>query len=90
MEKELLERRKVALRKLLDNRQYFCSGLCHLINGLYTLNILTYEESDLLNELIDSYFENSEKARKAFRRYQGFMWEPHNWEKREKWIISTI
>ena len=90
MEKELLEKRKAVLKKLLDNRQYFCSGLCHLINGLYTLNILTYEENDLLNELIDSYFENSEKARKAFRRYQGFMWEPGNWEEREKWILHNL
>ena len=62
MEKELLEKRKAALKKLLDNRQYFCSGLCHLINGLYTLNILTLDECIILNELIDSYFENSEKG----------------------------
>lgn len=90
MEKELLEKRKVALKKLLNNKQYFCSGFCHLIAILYVGSILTYEESDLLDKLIDSYFENSEKARKAFRRYNGFMWEPGNWEEREKWIISTI
>lgn len=90
MEKELLEKRKAALKKLLDNRQYFYSGLCHLINGLYTLNILTLDECIILNELIDSYFENSEKARKAFRMYQGFMWEPGNWKEREKWILHNL
>lgn len=90
MEKELLEKRKVAFKKLLNNKQYFCSGLCHLINGLYTLNILTLDECIILNELIDSYFENSEKARKAFIRYRGFMWEPGEWEPREDWIYSKL
>lgn len=90
MEKEILTKRKVALKKLLNNKQYFRSGLCHLINGLYTLNILTLDECIILDELVDSYFENSKKARKACRRYNGFMWEPGNWEEREKWVISTI
>ena len=90
MENEVLEKRKAALKKLLDNRQYFCSGFCHLIAILYARNALTYEESDLLDKLIDSYFENNEKARKAFRKYKGFMWEPGNWKEREKWVISTI
>lgn len=90
MEKEVLEKEKLALKKLLENKRFFCSGLCHLIAILYARNVLTYEESDLLDKLIDSYFEDSEKARKAFRRYNGFMWEPSNWEEREKWIISTI
>ena len=90
MEKELLEKRKVALKKLLNNKQYFCSGLCHLIHELYTLNILTLDECIILDDLIDSYLETSEKARKAFRMYNGFMWEPGNWEERWKWIISTI
>ena len=66
MEKELLEKRKVALKKLLNNKQYFCFGLCHLIAILYEKNILTYEESDLLDELVDSYFKNSEEVKKAF------------------------
>lgn len=90
MEKELLEKRKVALKKLLNNKQYFCSGLCHLINGLYTLNILTLDEDIILDELVYSYFKNSEEARKAFIRYRGYLWEPTEWEPREKWIISTI
>ena len=90
MKKELLQKKKVVLNKLLENRADFCSGLCHLIAILYVGSILTYEESVILNRLLDSYFENSEKARKAFRRYNGFMWEPGNWEEREKWIISTI
>lgn len=90
MEKELLEKRKVALKKLLNNKQYFCFGLCHLIAILYEKNILTYEESDLLDELVDSYFKNSEEVKKAFIRYRGFMWELGEWEPREKWIISTI
>ena len=90
MEKELLEKRKVALKKLLNNKQYFCFGLCHLIAILYEKNILTYEESDLLDELVDSYFKNSEEARKAFIRYHGFMWEPGEWEPREDWIYSKI
>ena len=90
MKKELLQKKKVGLNKLLENRADFLSGLCHLIAVLYKRNVLTYEESDLLNELIDSYFENSEKARKAFRMYQGFMWEPGNWKKREKWILHNL
>ena len=90
MEKELLEKRKVALKKLLDNKQYFCSGLCHLINGLYTLNILTLDECIILDELVDSYFKNSEEVRKAFRMYKGFMWEPGEWEPREDWIYSKL
>ena len=90
MEKELLEKRKVALKKLLNNKQYFCFGLCHLINGLSRLNILTLDEYIILDELIDSYFKNSEEARKAFIRYRGFMWEPGEWEPREDWIINTI
>ena len=90
MEKELLEKRKVALKKLLNNKQYFCSGLCHLINRLYTLNILTYEESDLLDKLLDSYFDENEEVRKAHKVFTGFFWESGNWKEREKWIISTI
>lgn len=84
MTKELLEKRKVALKKLLENKRFFCSGLCNLIYTLQIMNVLT------LDELIDSYFENSEKARKAFRMYQSFMWEPGNWKERETWVISTI
>lgn len=90
MEKELLEKRKVALKKLLNNKQYFCSGLCHLINGLCTLNILTLDEYIILDELVDSYFKNSDEARKAFIRYRGFMWEPGEWEPREDWIYSKL
>ena len=90
MEKELLEKRKVALKKLLNNKQYFCSGLCHLINGLSRLNILTLDEYIILDELVDSYFKNSEEARKAFIRYRGFMWEPGAWEPREDWIYSKL
>ena len=90
MEKELLEKRKVALKKLLDNKQYFSSGLCHLIDVLYKRSILTYEESDLLDKLVDSYFDENEEVRKAHKVFTGFFWEPGNWKEREKWIISTI
>lgn len=90
MKKELLQKKKVGLNKLLENRADFLSGLCHLIAVLYKRNVLTYEESDLLDKLIGSYFENNEKAREAFRRYNGFMWEPGNWEEREKWILHNL
>ena len=72
MEKELLEKRKVALKKLLNNKQYFCSGLCHLINELYKRNVLTYEESDLLDKLLDSYFDENKEVRKAHKVFTGF------------------
>ena len=90
MEKELLEKRKVALKKLLRGKRHFCSGLCNLIYTLQILNILTLEEYVILDELIDSYFKENEEVRNTFRRYVGFMWEPGQWEPREKWILSNL
>lgn len=53
----VLEKQKLALEKLLDNSRFFRSGFCHLIDILYVGSILTYEESDLLYKLLDSYFD---------------------------------
>ena len=90
MEKELLEKRKVALNKLLENKNYFFSGLCLLIVVLYTKNILTYEEHELLTAMLDSFYDESPDARESNDYYGGFLWEPGEWEPREDWIISTI
>ena len=90
MEKELLEKRKVALNKLLENRHSFRSGFCHLIAILYVGSILTYEESDLLNKLLDSYFDENEEVRRAHEVFTGFFWEPGNWKEREKWILHNL
>lgn len=90
MEKELLEKRKVALKKLLNNKQYFYSGFCYLIAVLYAKSILTYEESGLLEVMLDSFYDESQDAREAEEHYGGYLWEPAEWEPREKWIISTI
>lgn len=86
----VLEKQKLALEKLLDNSRFFCSGFCHLIAVLYARNVLTYEESDLLDKLLDSYFDENEEVRKAHKVFTGFFWEPGNWKEREKWIINTI
>lgn len=86
----VLKKQKLALEKLLENKRFFCSGFCHLIAILYARNVLTYEESALLDKLLDSYFDENEEVRKAFRMYSGFMWEPGNWKERETWVISTI
>ena len=90
MEKELLERKKVALNKLLKNKEYFSTGLCLLITVLYTKSILTYEERRLLGVMLDSFYDESQDAREAADYYGGYLWEPTDWEPREDWIISTI
>lgn len=86
----VLEKQKLALEKLLENKHFFRSGFCHLIAILYVGSILTYEESALLKKLLDSYYDENEEARRAHEVFSGFFWEPGNWEEREKWIISTI
>ena len=90
MKKELLEKRKVALKKLLENKRFFCSGFCHLIAVLYKRSILTYEESDLLDKLLYSYFDENKEVIRAYETFNGFYWEPGNWEEREKWILYNL
>lgn len=90
MEKELLERKKVALNKLLKNKEYFSTGLCLFIAVLYTKNILTYEEHTLIGKMLDSFYAESQDAREAGEYYGGYLWEPTDWESREKWILYNL
>ena len=90
MEKELLEKRKVALNKLLKNKEYFSTGLCLFIAVLYTKNILTCEELELIKEMLDSFYAESQDAREAEEYYGGYLWEPTEWEPREQWILSNL
>ena len=68
----VLEKQKLALEKLLENKHFFRSGFCHLIAILYVRSILTYEESALLNKLLDSYFDENKEVRKAHKVFTGF------------------
>jgi hypothetical protein len=85
MEKELLERRKVALNKLLENRTDFWSGLCNFTAVLNTKNILTDEEYEIITDLLCEFRTTNAEARENYLN-GGFLWEPGEWEPREEWI----
>lgn len=90
MEKELLEKRKVALNKLLESRADFWSGLCNFTAVLNTKNILTDEEYEILTNLLYEFRTTNADAIEAEEYYDGYLWEPGEWEPREDWIYSKI
>lgn len=89
MEKELLERRKVALNKLLENRTDFWSGLCNFTAVLNNKNILTDEEYEIITDLLCEFRTTNATARENYLN-GGFLWEPGEWEPREDWIYSKL
>ena len=89
MKKELLQKKKVVLNKLLENRADFCSGLCNFTAVLNTKNILTDEEYEIITDLLCEFRTTNAEAMANYLD-GGFFWEPGNWKEREKWIISTI
>lgn len=66
MEKELLEKRKVALNKLLENRADFWSGLCNFTVVLNTKNILTDEEYEIITDLLCEFRTTNAEARENY------------------------
>ena len=90
MTKELLEKRKIALNKLLENKEYFSTGLCLFISVLCTKSILTYEEYTFIKEMLDSFCDESQDAREAKEYYNGYLWEKADWESRKKWILYNL
>ena len=55
-----------------------------------TKSILTYEESGLLEVMLDSFYAESQDAREAEEYYGGYLWEPTEWEPVEKWILYNL
>ena len=89
MEKEILTKRKVALNKLLENRADFWSGLCNFTAVLNTKNILTDEEYEIITDLLCEFRSTNAEARVNYLN-GGFLWEPGEWEPRERWVLYNL
>jgi len=80
---------KQLLQVLLDNQEYFRSGLCNWIHRLFDYNLLTHSESLILFEYIN-------KNKPVFTWYMLFHYNSSYWWKRGKikprikWINKQI
>jgi hypothetical protein len=82
---------KELLQVMLDNQDLFTSGLCNWAIRLYYKDIISYEESKLL----DSYIENNRPSKysslKAYKARKTWWYWPHGEIKpRLKWIKKHI
>ena len=77
---------KELLQLLLDNKYYFCDGLCGLAVYLYYNKIISKKEYLYIKKYLHSL--NVITLRKLFGC--SYFWIEGEWEPREKWLKSKI
>jgi len=77
---------KTLLELLLDNQQFFCTGLCSWIKSLYSCGFINLGEYNLLIDYLEIHKPNLEQNKKK----RLYWWPMCVLKYRVKWIEEHI